>query len=1243
MKRIIALFAPLLTYVLLSTIAAAQEPATGIPPFSSVQSIGMDAINRQNLNVNFAIPIAASPGRGINFSFPVVNDSLLWMKSSGKWAPVIDAAGNPTWGWKDALPAGALRYGHATENCDSPPPIQSSPHYMNFSYVDPAGTTHTFLVDFYQFATICNFNTGPRTGYAIDGSGYFLDATTPSAPKVTATNGQVITGTNWTDSNGNFFSATVISGSETDWKDSAGHTPLKIITGSTSIQYQYPDTSGAYQTATLKLTSTPIKTNFACSGVIEYTGTANLPTELDLANGQKYLFTYEPTPSNTGYFTGRIKRVTFPNGGYIEHQYNGANDSINCTDASVNNLSVIVSDGTSSSTWLLTRAANGSNWNTTVTAPLLAYDTAANQSVFTFNSTGQEITEKFYQGSTTGTLLRTVNTTWASGFPATQITILEDNSTQNEVETTYDSYGNLTLLKEHDWGVGAPGSVLRTTTTSFLSTSPYLTANIVNRPTRVTVADGTGVVKARSDIAYDESGFINSPCVSGAVQHNDSGFGCSFTTRGNATTVTSYTDPVTPGGAIAKHSYYDSLGNLVKADLNCCQQKSWTYSATTNYAFPDSVTSGSTAPQLTTGATYNSFTGLVATTTDENGQVTTSAYTDPGHLNRITSITRPDSAQITYSYDDVNHTAQVSSPVQGTNVVVQKFFQDGLGRAIKSQLLDGSAASYSIVETQYDGWGRAYKVSNPHNSTAQYWTETRTDALGRPVKTLLPDGGQTIQSYATNTVTATDPAGVQRKSAADGAGRMTTVFEPDINNGNSLTQQTSYAYNLLDNLTTVTQGVQTRTFVYDALGRLTDSTTPEAGHFIFQYNNYNLLTQRTDARGVITTYSYDTLNRLYQTSYNVGATGVPATATVTLNYGTNQASFNNGRVTSMADGSGSENYYYDQLGRVTQLQKVIGTTTYTTGYQYNLASELSQITYPSGRVVVQNYDLIGRQCSVGAAGSTCTTGTNYISGFTYSPAGQTTAFNYGNGVAATIAYNQDSLLLQSLQYKKGTQTLFGSTYWYKTDSTNCPSAPSAGNGQIRCINDSVDNGRSVVYGYDPLYRLSTAVTTGSTAYPKWGLSETYDRYGNRSAQAVTAGSGPSNSVTINATNNRISGSPYAYDANGNMTNDGSNTLVYDGESQLVSSTGGSGSGAYTFDGHGLRVKKVSGGNTTVTIFSGRLDIAEYFNGAAPSAPGNEFIYSGSQRILLMQSGTNYYLHNDHLSLRVRTNASGVVA
>jgi hypothetical protein len=65
-----------------------------------------------------------------------------------------------------------------------------------------------------------------------------------------------------------------------------------------------------------------------------------------------------------------------------------------------------------------------------------------------------------------------------------------------------------------------------------------------------------------------------------------------------------------------------------------------------------------------------------------------------------------------------------------------------------------------------------------------------------------------VYSYAINTVTLTDPAGKQKKSQADGLGRMTTVFEPDVANGNTLTQPTSYAYNILNLLSTVTQGIQ---------------------------------------------------------------------------------------------------------------------------------------------------------------------------------------------------------------------------------------------------------------------------------------------------------------------------------------------------------------------------------------------------------------------------------------------------
>ena len=68
--------------------------------------------------------------------------------------------------------------------------------------------------------------------------------------------------------------------------------------------------------------------------------------------------------------------------------------------------------------------------------------------------------------------------------------------------------------------------------------------------------------------------------------------------------------------------------------------------------------------------------------------------------------------------------------------------------------------------------------------------------------------------------------------------------------------------------------------------------------------------------------------------------------------------------------------------------------------------------------------------------------------------------------------------------------------------------------------------------------------------------------------------------------------------------------------------------------------KVSGGTTTVTIYSGSQLLAEYVNGAAPSSPTNEYIYAGNQRIFQVASGSSYYFQNDHLSLRMRTDASG---
>ena len=235
-----------------------------------------------------------------------------------------------------------------------------------------------------------------------------------------------------------------------------------------------------------------------------------------------------------------------------------------------------------------------------------------------------------------------------------------------------------------------------------------------------------------------------------------------------------------------------------------------------------------------------------------------------------------------------------------------------------------------------------------------------------------------------------------------------------------------------------------------------------------------------------------------------------------------------GHLASIADPSGSETYTYDKAGRLIKVAKVVGTTTYNTTYAYNTVGRLTQITYPSGRVVQYSYDNAGRLCAVATTTSDCSSYSNVfltIPTLQYDASGRPLNWTYGNGVTASATYSSTSGTVSSLSHAKGAATLFGQSYYYQQDLANCTNGNALGsNGQIQCIADPVQPGRSSIYTYDQLGRLSRANTAGSTAFPAWGLSETYDRYGNRTAQTVTAGnSGFNVSLNVNATNNQITG------------------------------------------------------------------------------------------------------------------------
>jgi RHS repeat-associated protein len=1272
------------------------QVATGTPPFGSYAG-SPDTINLGNLNVHWTYSVLSKPGRGLNFDYYLGYDSSVWSPvtsgSTTTWQPTTN------WGWTSS----AFNIGEITTVETSVSAICDSRHgpvhyvayyWKNWAYIDAFGTPHRFVGTSSSASSSCGTSITGFTATASDGSGYTITVRAGVVVSLHASNGTLIntqvnngTGANSAvDRNGNEIT---YSSSSAAFTDTLNVTAL-TVTGSSPnpVTYTYPLPSGASASFVVKFSTYSVQTNFGCTGVTDYgtngTTTASFVSEIDLPDynvnpSHKYTFNYEKTPGKSGFITGRLASVMLPTGGTVSYIYTGGpvvggvQTGIVCSDGSAAGLQRTTSDGT----WTYTRlTGSGSSTETTVTAPQLSYDSAANQTIMQFQGI-YETQRDVYQGAgptisalpiaestlQTSNLKQEIQTCYngsASPCPSTAITlpILSrlattqlDSGPQSAVGNTFNTYGLPTEIDEYGYGSqnGQTGSIFRKTVISYAS----LGNNINASQQTVQVYDGSNNLASQTTYNYDETA---TTAASGTPQHVAvSG------ARGNTTTIQfSVTGSTTLN---KKYSYYDT-GNVNVATDFAGANTTYTYGDCGNsFATQQTTTAGSLS--LTNAMTWDCNGGVLLTTTDTNNQQTSYLYDS---FWRPTQITRPDSVQLTYQYPtSASPTYVVTTPIQGTSKSISTTTIDGLGRPTEVAISDASGTTYSLQDTVYDSQGGVYEVSNPYapNGT-KYWTISRYDSLGRLVKQVQPDNSNQISSsYSGFTVTITDEAGKQVKYDYDAPGRILNAYEPDPTNGNALTVETSYTYTPLDKISTVTEGLQSRSYNYDLMGRTTSVTTPESGLVTFQFNLAGLTSQRSDARGVQTNYVYDGLSRLIGQNYIIpngslvsamplvcDPSGNPTPSqNVCFFYDQGGASANAlGRLTKAVDPSGSESYTFDKLGRTTQVSKIVGTAAYNTSYQYDLANQVTSITYPSGtRVVQKNYDSLGRLCSIGASGSSCTGGTLYSSGLTYSPSGQLTGLTYGNGVVGTFGYYPDRLQLQSVNYTMSSTALAGLQYWYHNDGTNCPTGASGNNGQIQCINDSVDSGRNIAYTYDALSRLIRASTQGSTSFPQWGLSWSYDRYGNRISESVSSGcvgvTCPQNSLSFSSSGGALTNrqDSMCFDASGNLLAETpapcpSPTYTYDGENRMT----GYQTALYTVDKSGMRVKKQIGGSSTVYIFAGSNVLAEYDNGAAPSSPSREYIYSGSGLLAKIEGGVTNYYHNDHLSARVLTDSAGNV-
>lgn len=895
------------------------------------------------------------------------------------------------------------------------------------------------------------------------------------------------------------------------------------------------------------------------------------------------------------------------------------------------------------------------------------------------------------------TVLRSTQTDWETwdvpNAPYNQrvkeVRVTDDAGQTSKTSFVYwpsvsSAFNNVQKVIEKGFG----GEELRVRYYTYKTGQSYLEQGLVHLTTSSAVyrnsADADAGVNAASVVEYEYDEGTRAACP--GITMLDASYG-SVAARGNITGETSYADAAARAGAATHTMSYDAAGNVVSQTVSCCLLKQYSYDAANNYAYRTTVRRGD-AGQLTSTSTYDRNTGLVRSSADENGQLTTYDY-DPASL-RPTKTTQPDGGYKRVEYNDALVDDQSEPDALGRHSYIKVAASidqsGGVFRETASwKYLDGrgevarvfvqTPEGYVTQDQEYDVMGRAYRSNNPYTSTSPSaaaveqttWTVHEFDGLGRLKKVTTPDNNVVQVEHSGTVTTVTDQAGGKRRGIVNALGQLTRVDEPDSNGNldggdiNAPYLPAFYQYDVLDNLVTITQGVQQRLFRYDSLGRLTRQKHPETvavydddGNYVsraangshpgatwsdvFAYDADGNMVDSYDARNIHTHLDYtDALGRVRQLTFSDG------TPSVRYTYDEAHTDFYNaGRLTKVETVLGDDSvqtaqaFDYDSMGRIAGHRQQVGGDSYSMSYGYNLAGQLVSEKYPSGRVVEQGYDAATRLVSVReqAAG-----GRVYVSGVTYAPFGGAKSLSLGNGTTENFDYDDKRLLLKEVKLSKGTQptdVLEDLVYKYGVVDPNTGVVDASKNtGRVAVAENYI--GGSLQWQqrfvYDSLGRLGQVSehpgsNTGLTTYK---IAYGYDRYGNRKtapnqAQALQPYT-PVTDADIDVNTNRFTNG-VTYDDAGNVTDDSKFTGMrysYDANSRqnAVLTIGGAVASSAVYDGIGHRVQTRAGSEVRNYVYDafGRL-VAEYANSSQVGG-GLKYVFSdlqGSTRVVTDQNG-----------------------
>lgn len=430
--------------------------------------------------------------------------------------------------------------------------------------------------------------------------------------------------------------------------------------------------------------------------------------------------------------------------------------------------------------------------------------------------------------------------------------------------------------------------------------------------------------------------------------------------------------------------------------------------------------------------------GNMATATDGNNHTYQFEY---DALNRLVQITDPLSNNIAYQYDaNGNLTSETDE-----NQHVRNYNYDALNRLRQVDDFTGSTAyTYDEVSnlasiTNANGYTASFSYNRQNlmasETDAEGFTNTyEYDAAGNLIRKTDANGNTTTYTYdEADRLIGKIYDGNSDYYEYDNNGNLTHCHNNDI--------AIDYTYDELNRLTSknITTWGKIIRYTYDNAGNRQTMTDPDEGLTTYAYDGNNQLTSIANPLGEVTIFNYDAGGRLVrQENHNGAYVDLEFDEANRLTSIENKASDGSvlssytythddkGNRLSMTDLSGTHQYAYDEVDRLTDVRYANGTTV---NYVFdNAGNRLQEIT--NGNPVDYSYDRADRIQSAGP--------TSF--GFD----------NNGNMISKT---------------ENGQATLY--TY----------------DGEDRLIKVELPGGEEISYRYDPLgQRISRIVSSGSITY-----------------------------------------------------------------------------------------------------------------------------------------------------------------